>query len=81
MSTSDNGMTPQTNAYKKIRELLTPYHGSLDICLLNIDAGLLAIHHLEADAPFMQDLPPGTAVLIIFGRIESDAPPGATLLK
>ena len=80
MSTSNSAQTQQANAYKQIREFLTPLQGSLDIYLLNIDAGLLAGHNLEEGNPFMQDLTPGVAVLIIFGRITADVSPGLTLL-
>lgn len=80
MSTSNNAQTQQATTYAKIREFLTPLQGSLDIYLLNIDAGLLAGHNLEKGSPFMQDLPPGVAVLIILGHIPADVPPGLTLL-
>ncbi len=80
MSTSNTAQTPQTNAYDQIRQLLTPFQTCLDIHLFNIDAGLFAAVNLEADNNPMQDLPRGVGILILFGDITANVPPGLTLL-
>ena len=80
MSTSSNNQTQPNATYLKIKELLTPYTSSLDIYQFNIDSGILAVVSLKAESGDMQDLPPGVGVLILFGDIQADIPPGLTLL-